>query len=97
YKLDKSGNLVDEIYFESGGIGGAIVWTGDYFWTGSGCGKGICKFTEEGKLVGEIYPAAKDTWAVAWDGNYLWTIQRTCEMWDDPKIYQIEILDDSLT
>jgi hypothetical protein len=97
YKLDKNGNLVDEIYFESGGIGGAIVWTGDYFWTGSGCGKGICKFTEEGKLVGEIYPAAKDTWAIAWDGNYLWTIQRTCEMWDDPKIYQIEILDDSLT
>jgi hypothetical protein len=82
---------------KSGGIGGAIVWTGDYFWTGSGCGKGICKFTEEGKLVGEIYPAAKDTWAIAWDGNYLWTIQRTCEMWDDPKIYQIEILDDSLT
>ena len=32
---------------------------------------------------------------MAWDGEYLWTLQRTCEMWDDPKIYQIEILDDT--
>lgn len=96
YKLDKNGNLVDEIYFETEGVGGALVWTGNYFWVSGGCGKGIGKFTAEGKLVGEIYPPAKDTWALAWDGNYLWSIQRTCEMWDDPKIYQIEILDDSL-
>jgi len=46
-------------------------------------------------LAGSIYPAAKDTWALAWDGQYLWTIQRTCEMWNDPKIFKIKILDDS--
>ncbi|MGD2248023.1 MAG: right-handed parallel beta-helix repeat-containing protein [Candidatus Methanofastidiosia archaeon] len=96
YKLDKQGNVVDEIYFE-GAIGSALVWTGEYFWTNSGCGKGLCKWTKDGQLVGEIYPAAVETWALAWDGEYLWTIQRTCEMWNDPKIYQIEILDDSLT
>ena len=28
----------------------------------------------------------------AWDGKYLWTRQRTNEMWDDDKIYQIEVL-----
>jgi hypothetical protein len=96
YKLDKNGNVVDEIHFENAGVGGALVWTGNYFWTSGGCGKGLCKWTKDGKLVGEIYPPAKDTWALAWDGNYLWSIQRTCEVWNEPKIYQIEILDDSL-
>ncbi len=92
YKLNKKGDLVDKIQMK----GGTLVWTGKYFWTAGGCEKGICKYTEDGKLVGEIYPPAKDTWAIAWDGKYLWTIQRTCEMWNDSKIYQIEILDDSL-
>jgi len=96
YKLDKNGNVVDEIHFENGGVGGALVWTGNYFWTSGGCAKGLGKWTKDGKLVGEIYPPAKDTWALAWDGNYLWSIQRTCEVWNEPKIYQIEILDDSL-
>ena len=97
YKLDKQGNLLDEIYFENHGVGGALVWTGEYFWTNGGCLKGICKWTKDGKFAGEIYPVAKDAWALAWDGEYLWSIQRTCEMWDDQKIYQIEILDDSLS
>lgn len=95
YKLDKSGNPVGEIYLQNNiRFDSDIVWTGNYFWASGGCEKGIGKFTAEGNLVGEIYPPAKDTWALAWDGNYLWSIQRTCEMWDDPKIYQIEILND---
>lgn len=97
YKLDKSGNLVGEIYLQNNiRFDSDIVWTGNYFWASGGCEKGIGKFTIEGNLVGEIYPPAKDTWALAWDGNYLWSIQRTCEMWDDPKIYQIEILNNSI-
>jgi hypothetical protein len=95
YQLDKSGNRIDEIVFEDS-LAQAIVWTGRYFWTSYGCRKGLCKWTKEGTLVGEIYPPAEGTWALAWDGSYLWSIQRTCEMWDDPKIYQIEILDDSI-
>jgi hypothetical protein len=96
YKLDKSGNLLSEIYLENPiRFDSDIVWTGQYFWASGGCEKGIGRFTADGKLVGEIYPAAKDTWALAWDGKYLWTIQRTCEMWGDPKIYQIQIKDDS--
>lgn len=95
YKLDKSGKLVGEIYLQNNiRFDSDIVWTGNYFWASGGCEKGIGKFTTEGNLVGEIYPPAKDTWALAWDGNYLWSIQRTCEMWDDSKIYQIEILND---
>jgi hypothetical protein len=76
--------------------GVSIVWTGEYFWTAFGCEKGICKWTKDGKLVGEIYPPAKDAWSIAWDGKHLWTLQRTCEVWSDPKIYEIEILDNSL-
>jgi hypothetical protein len=73
-----------------------LAWDGEYFWASGGCGKGICRFTAQGELVGEIYPAAKGTWALATDGGHLWSIQRTSEMWNDPKIYEIEILDDSL-
>ena len=96
YKLDKYGTEIDEIHFGDASVSGAIVWTGNYFWTSGGCSKGLGKWTKDGELAGEIYPSAKDTWALAWDGNYLWSIQRTCEMWDDPKVYQIEILDDAL-
>lgn len=96
YKMDTAGVLVEEIPFENTGVGNALVWTGDHFWTTGGCTKGLCKWTKKGRLTGEIYPPAKDTWALAYDGTYLWSIQRTSETWDDPKIYQIEILDDSL-
>ena len=95
YKLEKDGTLVDEISNKEQ-FGRPIVWTGEFFWAGYGNCKGLCKYTKDGKLVGEIYLPAKDTWAMTWDGKYLWTIQRTNEMWNDPKIYQIEILDDSL-
>lgn len=91
-KLDKEGNLVGRMHMD----GGPLVWNGEHFWTVGGCDKGICKYDENGKLVGEIYPPAKDPWAITWDGKYLWTRQRTCEMWSDPKLYQIEILDDSI-
>ena len=97
YKLSKEGVLIDEIYSDNGQFGRPIVWTGEFFWAGYGNCKGLCKYTKDGKLVGEIYLPARDTWAMAWDGNYLWTIQRTSELWNDPKIYQIEILDDSLS
>lgn len=95
YKLDKNnGQEVGEIDFST--PGGSITWANGYFWVYGGCAKGLCKITKDGKLVGEIYPPAKDPWAMAWDGKYLWTLQRTNEDWDDPKIYQVEILDDSL-
>ncbi|NYT12867.1 MAG: hypothetical protein GKC03_10045, partial [Methanomassiliicoccales archaeon] len=94
YKIDTNGNLVGSIDF-SGGIGQAIVWTGEFFWA-TGGGRGIGKFTTDGVLVGSIFPVADGTWAIAWDGEYLWTLQRTCELWDDDKIFQIEILDSSM-
>ena len=97
YKIDKSGTLLGEIHLQNAiRFDSDLVWTGAYFWATGGCEKGIGKFMPDGNLVGEIYPPAKDTWALAWDGKCLWSIQRTCEMWDDPKIYQIKIGNDSL-
>lgn len=96
YKLDKNGKLLAEIKFENPTAMQCLTLTGEYFWTCGGCNKGLCKFTKDGKLAGEIYPPAKDPWALAWDGKYLWSLQRTSENWNDPKIYQIEILDDTL-
>ncbi len=94
WTLDKKGKIVGEIPFFA--PGGSITYADGYFWVYAGCRKGLCKITKEGELVGEIYPAAKDPWALAWDGKYLWALYRTSETWNDPKIYQMEILDDSL-
>jgi hypothetical protein len=94
YKLDKECKLAGEIILENGPAHNALVWADGYFWSAGGS-KGIGKWTKDGKLVGGIYPPAGGTWALAWDGKYLWTLQRTCEAWDDPKIFQVEILDDS--
>lgn len=96
YKLNNKGDLVGEIKFDNPTAMQCLVFTGEYFWTCGGCEKGLCKFTKNGKLAGEIYPPAKDTWALAYNGKYLWSIQRTSETWDDPKIYKIQILDDSI-
>jgi len=56
----------------------------------------LAQWDHNGKLVGSIYPVADGTWAIAWDGYNLWTLQRTCEEWDDDKIFHIEVLNDSL-
>jgi len=94
YKIDKLGNLIEIIEIEGGWAGGGLTWDGSYFWApGEG---GICKIDSTGQIVGGIYAASEGTWDLAWDGNYLWATQRTNENWQDPKIYKIEILDDSL-
>lgn len=94
YKLDKLGNLIEKIEIEGGWAGGGLAWDGNYFWAPGG--RGICKIESTGKIVGGIYAASEGTWDLTWDGNYLWATQRTNENWQDPKIYKIEILDDSL-
>lgn len=94
YKVDRKGNLLEVVKLK--GIGGqSITFDGKYFWVAQ-CGHEICKYDKQGNLVGKIYQAAEGTWAIAHDGEYLWTLQRTNENWTDPKVYQIEILNDSL-
>lgn len=93
YAIDpKSGEVDREIEF-TGHSG--LAYDGECFWAPTGENK-IGKFNEHGDLVGWIYAASEGTWDLAWDGHYLWATQRTNENWQDPKIYKIEIIDDSL-
>lgn len=99
YKLDKEGSLVDEIVLKDGVVFERytpIVWIDHYFWGEPASRIGIGKFTEDGKMVGKINLPAREPFAITWDGKYLWTIQRTCESWYDPKIYKTLILNDFL-
>jgi len=84
---------VDEIHFEAPS-GPTITWDGTHFWTGGG--NVIQKWTPDGKLVGMIYAPAVETWDMAWGDGYLWTINRTCEEWNDAKVFQVEVLNDSI-
>ena len=94
YKLDRLGNLIETIEIKGGWAGGGLTWDGNYFWAPGE--RGISKIDSTGKIAGGIYAASEGTWDLTSDGNYLWATQRTNENWQDPKIYQIEILDDSL-
>jgi hypothetical protein len=94
YKLDRQGNLIGIVELEKGG-GASITFDGQYFWV-SPSGKGIRKYDKQGNLVGEIYAAAFGGEAIAYDGKYLWVLHRTQELWNDPKLYKIEVIDDQM-
>ncbi len=93
YKLDKEGKIVGEIRFE-GPIGPAIAWDGEHFW--SGAGNVIFEWSKDGRRIGMIYGPAVETWDLTWGDGYLWTINRTCENWNDAKVFQIKVLDAGL-
>ncbi|MFX0087738.1 MAG: hypothetical protein ACFFAU_18955, partial [Candidatus Hodarchaeota archaeon] len=90
-KLNTSGTLIEEIPIPGEGIAGGLTWTGTHFWGVAG-GRNLTKFTLDWQIVGEIFPVADGTWAIAHDGDYIWTLQRTCESWYDNKMFQIEPL-----
>ncbi|MFX0167221.1 MAG: right-handed parallel beta-helix repeat-containing protein [Candidatus Hodarchaeota archaeon] len=90
-KINKTGAIIEEIQVPGDGITGGLVWTGSHFWGVSGGGN-ITKYSHDWQIVGQIYPVADGTWAIAWDGDYMWALQRTCESWVDAKMFQIEPL-----
>lgn len=92
YKINMTGYLVSEVMFHGLPILGSLVWTGTYFWANSD--PYLTKWFPNWTMAGRIYPVAWGTDALAWDGTYLWSLQRTCELWADGKIFQIEILND---
>ncbi|UCG01846.1 MAG: right-handed parallel beta-helix repeat-containing protein [Candidatus Heimdallarchaeota archaeon] len=94
HKIDMTGNLVSEITFQGAPLWGSIVWADNFFWGDSGIH--LTKWYSNWTLAGKIYPVAWGTDALAWDGTYLWALQRTCELWTDGKIFQIEIINDQI-
>ncbi|MFX0036721.1 MAG: right-handed parallel beta-helix repeat-containing protein [Candidatus Hermodarchaeota archaeon] len=95
-KINKTGAIIEEIDIPGEGISGGLVWTGSHFWGVSGGGN-LTKYTHDWQVVGQIYPVADGTWAIAWDGDYIWALQRTCESWEDAKMFQIEPLISTIT
>jgi hypothetical protein len=90
-KINKTGAIIEEIDVPGEGISGGLVWTGSHFWGVTGGGN-LTKYTHDWQIVGQIYPVADGTWAIAWDGDYIWTLQRTCESWVDAKMFRIQPL-----
>jgi hypothetical protein len=84
-------------------LGNDIAWHNSYFWSVAS-GKGLGKFEINGNqatMVGSIYPVAYDAWAITSNGEVgedarLWTLQKTCELWDDDKLFEIKPLDPTL-
>ena len=94
YKVDRKGNLIDTIKLEKEG-GASITFDGENFWI-SPSGRGIRKYDKQGRLVGEIYATAFGGEAIAHDGKYLWVLHRTQELWSDPKLYKIKVINDQI-
>lgn len=95
YKVDRKGNLIDTINLEKEG-GASITFDGENFWVSPSCGNRIRKYDKQGRLIGEIYSAAFGGEAIAHDGKYLWVLHRTQELWGDPKLYKIEVINDQI-
>jgi hypothetical protein len=91
-KINKTGAIIEEFSVPGEGISGGLVWVGTHFWGVSGGGN-LTKYTHDWQqVVGQTYPVADGTWAIAHDGNYIWALQRTCESWEDAKMFQIKPL-----
>ncbi|MGE4454346.1 MAG: right-handed parallel beta-helix repeat-containing protein, partial [Sphaerochaeta sp.] len=84
-------------------LGNDIAWHNGYFWSVAS-GKGLGKFEiidTQATMVGSIYPVAYDAWAITSNGKVgeearLWTLQKTCELWDDDKLFEIKPKDPTL-
>jgi hypothetical protein len=102
YKINKTtGALLDEYPAKSFALGNAIIWADGVFWSTGGYNTlkkwVIDPITDSMECIGMIFSPGKDAWAITFDGEFLWTLLRTCEMWNDDKICMINIIDDSLT
>lgn len=92
FELNKNGTIHGTVDLIGIDLYSPFTWNGTHFW--SSVGNKLLAWTKEGVIVGWVYDVAGGCIGMSWDGNYLWGIYRTCETWNDAKIFQIEILDD---
>ncbi len=93
FELFKNGTINREIDMPGLDLVGPITWNGTHFWTGDG--QYLFAFTKDGTVEGRVYDVARGVSGITWDGTHLWGLYKTCELWNDAKMFQIEILDDS--
>jgi hypothetical protein len=96
FELNKDGTIHNITNLVGIDLYSPFTWNGTHFWAPGGSNR-LIAFTKEGIKVGQIYDVASGIVGMSWDGSYLWGIYRTCETWNDSKVFQIEILDDSLS
>ena len=86
YKISKEGQVEGTIalseYFAD-----LVVWDGNGF-IGTGGEYGWAKWSADGQFIGSAYPVAHGCWAMDFDGEYAWSMNKTCELWNDPKIFK---------
>nr|WP_319474609.1 right-handed parallel beta-helix repeat-containing protein [uncultured Sphaerochaeta sp.] len=104
YRIDFDADTYETIALPNGiTLGNDITWHNGYFWSVAS-GKGLGKFEINGNqatMIGSIYPVAYDAWAITSNGEAgedarLWTLQKTCELWDDDKLFEIKPLSPTL-
>jgi hypothetical protein len=93
FELFKNGTIHREIIMPLDLVG-PITWNGTHFWTGNG--NYLFAFNKDGVIEGRVYDVARGISGITWDGTYLWGLYKTCELWNDAKMFQVEILNDSL-
>jgi len=97
YELFKNGTTRQTIPVGAIDLVGPFTWNGTHFWSSNG--NNILAWTKDGTIVGQIYDVAAGCSGLGWDsdGSYLWGLYKTCELWNDAKIFQIEILNDTIS
>jgi hypothetical protein len=93
YELNKNGTVNQTISIGTLDLIGPFTWNGTHFWSSQG--NKLIAWTKAGIVVGQIYDVAAGCSGLTWDGTNLWGLYKTCELWDDAKFFQIEVLDDS--
>ncbi|HUT82860.1 MAG TPA: right-handed parallel beta-helix repeat-containing protein [Candidatus Bathyarchaeia archaeon] len=94
FELDKNCTVQRTIDLVGIDLYTPFTWNGTHFWAPGGQNK-LIAFTKDCVIEGWIYDVAVGISDMSWDGTNLWGIYKTCESWNDAKIFQIEILDDS--
>ncbi len=95
YKFDMAGNIIDTIHL-SQYFADLVVWDGSGF-IGTGGELGWGKWDPAGQYMGSAFQVANGCWAMDFDGQYVWSHHKTCEMWNDAKIFKTKILNFSAT
>ncbi|MFW9925111.1 MAG: hypothetical protein ACFFDW_17710 [Candidatus Thorarchaeota archaeon] len=95
FELDKNCTVQRTINLVGIDLYTPFTWNGTHFWAPGGQNK-LIAFTKDCVIEGWIYDVAVGIADMSWDGTNLCCIYKTCETWNDAKIFQIEILDDSI-
>ena len=98
YKLSPGGKVISSVavpWRDIGGgvrvhVAGGLTWDGKTFWAPA---DRLVRFGACGRVIGWLHSTSDRVWDMAWDGEALWTTQRTNEGWTRiPRLMRVGIL-----